>query len=292
MEHELPSDTTSVRLSHTDLSGLDRSPRHVRCGLYLACTNGKAVISTGAQRYDLCPQTELIFLTGSLVQRMSADASFHCRALLFPTEVFRLCPRPSALCPYTRRTQPKNMARTQLVVRYGRNALRAERTGLPQAIRTQLHAEPAHVAFQYNSREAGTQPPIQPHTGPLPSLHAIGTRTRLARTPSQLLRRPTLHLAALPEPHHGSTHGRKDSKTVNRRATRGGSQSASCRTQPHHHRNSAASKLRRTAAPHTLLQESHPHISLRIPPHLATGLGILSYIIMSGKCIIIARLHT
>ena len=94
MEHELPSDTTSVRLSHTDLSGLDRSPRHVRCGLYLACTNGQAVISTGAQRYDLCPQTELIFLTGSLVQRMSADASFHCRALLFPTEVFLRAMRP------------------------------------------------------------------------------------------------------------------------------------------------------------------------------------------------------
>ena len=99
MEHELPSDTTSVRLSHTDLSGLDRSPRHVRCGLYLACTNGQAVISTGAQRYDLCPQTELIFLTGSLVQRMSADASFHCRALLFPTEVFLRAMRPiDTLC--------------------------------------------------------------------------------------------------------------------------------------------------------------------------------------------------
>lgn len=94
MEHELPSDTTSVRLSHTDLSGLDRSPCHVRCGLYLACTNGQAVISTGAQRYALCPQTELIFLTGSLVQRMSADASFHCRALLFPTEVFLRAMRP------------------------------------------------------------------------------------------------------------------------------------------------------------------------------------------------------
>lgn len=94
MEHELPSDTTSVRLSHTDLSGLDRSPRHVRCGLYLACTNGQAVISTGAQRYDLCHQTELIFLTGSLVQRMSADANFHCRALLFPTEVFLRAMRP------------------------------------------------------------------------------------------------------------------------------------------------------------------------------------------------------
>lgn len=94
MEHDLPSDTTSVRLSLTDLSDMDRSPRHVRCGLYLACISGQAVLSTGAQRYDLCPQTELIFLTGSLVQRVAADTGFCCRVLLIPTDVFLKAMQP------------------------------------------------------------------------------------------------------------------------------------------------------------------------------------------------------
>ncbi len=85
---DLAPDVASVRYLDTDLGPLRRRPCHFRCGLYLACTQGRARVSTGVQQYDLGEQTELIFLNGALLEVMEATDDFRARTLLFPQDVF------------------------------------------------------------------------------------------------------------------------------------------------------------------------------------------------------------
>ncbi len=86
--NSLPSDTDVIRYVETDLSALRQSPCHFDCGIYLVCMQGEALVSTGAEQYAFGKQTELIFLTGSLIHVLHASADFHARVLLFPKSVF------------------------------------------------------------------------------------------------------------------------------------------------------------------------------------------------------------
>ena len=84
----LPSDTSTIRYEETDLASLHSRPSHFVCGVYLICVRGTAVVSTGVQQYALGEQTELIFLTGSLIQVLCASDDFTVRLLMFPKDVF------------------------------------------------------------------------------------------------------------------------------------------------------------------------------------------------------------
>ena len=84
----LPSDTSTIRYEETDLASLHSRPSHFVCGVYLICVRGTAVVSTGVQQYALGEQTELIFLTGSLIQVLCASDDFAVRLLMFPKDVF------------------------------------------------------------------------------------------------------------------------------------------------------------------------------------------------------------
>lgn len=84
----LPSDTSTIRYEETDLSCLIQHPCRFKCGVYLICTQGNSIISSGVQQYVFDVQTELIFLTGSLIQLIQASADFKVRMLLFPKDVF------------------------------------------------------------------------------------------------------------------------------------------------------------------------------------------------------------
>lgn len=84
----LPSDTSTIRYEETDLSCLMQHPCRFKCGVYLICTQGNSIISSGVQQYVFDVQTELIFLTGSLIQLIQASADFKVRMLLFPKDVF------------------------------------------------------------------------------------------------------------------------------------------------------------------------------------------------------------
>lgn len=84
----LPSDTDVIRYMETDLSSLRQSPCHFECGIYLVCVRGTALVSTGAEQYTFDEQTELIFLTGSLMHVLNASDDFRARVLLFPKAVF------------------------------------------------------------------------------------------------------------------------------------------------------------------------------------------------------------
>ena len=61
---------------------------HFVCGIYLVCVRGVCEVSTGAETFRLCDETELIFLSGTLLQRLSASPDFKARMLLIPKDVF------------------------------------------------------------------------------------------------------------------------------------------------------------------------------------------------------------
>ena len=88
MYEQISPDTSHIRYEETDLSYLKLRPYRVKCGIYLICIQGKSIISTGVQQYAFDEQTELIFLTGSLIQIIQASADFKVRILLFPKDVF------------------------------------------------------------------------------------------------------------------------------------------------------------------------------------------------------------
>lgn len=49
---------------------------------------GEAIVSTGVQKYIFNEQTELIFLTGSLLQVLEASEDLQVKMLMFPKEAF------------------------------------------------------------------------------------------------------------------------------------------------------------------------------------------------------------
>lgn len=51
MLHALPSITQHILCEETDLAQLKQKPLHFKCGIYLICTHGQALISTGVQQY-------------------------------------------------------------------------------------------------------------------------------------------------------------------------------------------------------------------------------------------------
>lgn len=83
MLHALPSITQHILCEETDLAQLKQKPLHFKCGIYLICTHGQALISTGVQQYVFEEQTELIFLTGSLIQVFSLRTTLRHVSLCF-----------------------------------------------------------------------------------------------------------------------------------------------------------------------------------------------------------------
>lgn len=81
------SDASSVRYVEDTLAALAHTPCHFHCGLLMVCTEGRGIISTGVQQYEMCAQTELILLDGSLIQLADASPDFRVRLLVFPKEV-------------------------------------------------------------------------------------------------------------------------------------------------------------------------------------------------------------
>ena len=84
----LLDDTKTIRYEETDLASLISAPYHFRCGIYLICTQGEAVVSTGVQKYIFNEQTELIFLTGGLLQVLETSGDIQVKRLIYPNEGF------------------------------------------------------------------------------------------------------------------------------------------------------------------------------------------------------------
>ena len=62
MYEPLSPDTSSIRYEETDLSYLKQRPYRFKCGIYLICTQGQSIISTGVQQYTLSSTYKCNFL--------------------------------------------------------------------------------------------------------------------------------------------------------------------------------------------------------------------------------------
>lgn len=85
---EILPDTDRIRYVETDLAFLEGKPVHFICGIYLVCESGRCEVSTGAENFSLCAETELIFLAGTLLHRLESSDDFKARMILFPKDVF------------------------------------------------------------------------------------------------------------------------------------------------------------------------------------------------------------
>lgn len=85
---EILPDTDRIRYVETDLAFLEVKPVHFICGIYLVCESGRCEVSTGAENFSLCAETELIFLAGTLLHRLESSDDFKARMILFPKDVF------------------------------------------------------------------------------------------------------------------------------------------------------------------------------------------------------------
>ena len=86
--HAVSPDTGRLRYEETDLSSLQGNPVHFVCGIYLVCVRGECTVSTGAENFLLSSETELIFLAGTLLERLSATADFKAKVLFIPKGVY------------------------------------------------------------------------------------------------------------------------------------------------------------------------------------------------------------
>ena len=87
--HEKPSsEALHLEYHETDLAFLRNRPHHFRQGVYMVCNAGRAVLSTGVETFHVAARTELIFLTGSLLNVMEASDDFRVRMLSFPQDLF------------------------------------------------------------------------------------------------------------------------------------------------------------------------------------------------------------
>ncbi len=154
----LLADTKTIRYEETDLASLISAPYHFRCGIYLICTQGEAVVSTGVQKYIFNEQTELIFPTGGLLQVLETSGDLQVKMLMFPKEAFlnAMLPIDTPYFNYTHehpcyhhtadeRSQ-KTCAADQFVDGYGTNVVYRTDAPVRGTTRAQLFAKSAYVA--------------------------------------------------------------------------------------------------------------------------------------------------
>lgn len=59
-----------------------------RCGVFMVCTGGECVISTGVTSFEMKCRAGLLFVTGTIVCLVRCSDDFRVRMLLFPKERF------------------------------------------------------------------------------------------------------------------------------------------------------------------------------------------------------------
>ena len=79
---------SSIYYEETNLDFLRPLPQMFSCGVQMICTQGEALVSTGAQHFSLKPMSELIFWNGSIMHLLDSSADFQVRLLLYPQSLF------------------------------------------------------------------------------------------------------------------------------------------------------------------------------------------------------------
>lgn len=87
-EKNIPSDVGGIRYFEGSMDSLHARQYHFRCGLFMICTSGRCRVTTGVESYTVTSDTELIFLTGTLLHIEDSSSDFRAKLLLFPKEMF------------------------------------------------------------------------------------------------------------------------------------------------------------------------------------------------------------
>jgi AraC family transcriptional activator of pobA len=78
----------SFYYEESDFHSIVNYPYRFKCGMDILCIKGKGTLSTGIQTYQLQECSELIFLSGTLLQLIDATEDFKVRIFIFSKELF------------------------------------------------------------------------------------------------------------------------------------------------------------------------------------------------------------
>jgi AraC family transcriptional activator of pobA len=78
----------SLLYEETNFKDIISYPYHFACGMDIICVSGRGTLSTGIQEYTLQKDSELIFLTGTLLHLTEATKDFKVRILGFSKSLF------------------------------------------------------------------------------------------------------------------------------------------------------------------------------------------------------------
>ena len=88
VENRIPANVESLFYIDGNMADLQEKPHHFMCGLFMICVKGHCTLTTGVETYDIQPETDLTFFTGTLFQIESMSDDFYARLLLFPKDMF------------------------------------------------------------------------------------------------------------------------------------------------------------------------------------------------------------
>lgn len=88
MTHPLPilSDR-QIRYYEGNLDGIADYPVKISMGIYIVVISGCARLNTGAAIYDICPQTEISFFSGSILHCTDKTDDFKVRVLFYTGDI-------------------------------------------------------------------------------------------------------------------------------------------------------------------------------------------------------------
>lgn len=88
MDLSLLSSLSRIHYEETNLGFLRLSPLYFNCSIQILCVGGEGTLSTGAQQFELCNRSELIFWEGSIMQLVASTPDFKVRMALYPKKLF------------------------------------------------------------------------------------------------------------------------------------------------------------------------------------------------------------
>lgn len=88
MKHPLSIDSIrQIRYYEGNLDGIAEYPVKIFMGIYIVVISGNARLNTGAATYDICPQTEISFFSGTILHCTDKTDNFKVRAFFYTGDI-------------------------------------------------------------------------------------------------------------------------------------------------------------------------------------------------------------
>lgn len=88
MKDDLLKCHKSFFFKETNFGIISEKPFRFECGMDIICTEGEGIVSTGVQSYRLRVNDELIFPSGTILERIKASDNFKVRIFAFSEKMF------------------------------------------------------------------------------------------------------------------------------------------------------------------------------------------------------------